>query len=304
MSKIIRWLCLLLYFHFMKQLQALIASAGIMTAGLQADDAKNNMPIWDISIASIMAWEDIWQKSSLGLTTDTIAGKIHFYLTHGDDPRVWAEDFTSGGISLAIDNITLWARGLLLDNESFGEIYGKYMVQFPECMEGVDAWIRIGLTNPKGVSMSGGANVQLTDDDSLFLLGSHQEGMSDGPQGSLWKAELTHNFGNGISVYGGIDYVDGDDASFPRANQLDKNGAWFHLFRLHGQWFTGNIGTKYSHNDTNTHLGASYNEEGYWNFTGEISQKLLENLTLSGGVLVDSREGRDPTGYIGLKLSF
>lgn len=171
-------------------------------------------------------------------------------------------------------------------------------------MNGVDAWIRVGVTAPSGVNLSSGANIKFNENDSLFLLGSHQEAFSNGPQGTLWKAQLTHNFGNGISLYASLDHWDGDDASFPGSNLLDKNRPGFERFSLHGQGFTGNLGAKYTGEKTTAHLKASYNEKGYWNFTGELSKELSEKTTLSGGILIDTRDTSNTTGYVGIKYKF
>lgn len=53
-----------------------------------------------------------------------------------------------------------------------------------------------------------------------------------------------------------------------------------------------------------THLKASYNEHDYWNFVGEVSKEIGENTTISAGVLVDTREEVNTTGFIGIKKVF
>jgi hypothetical protein len=224
-------------------------------------------------------------------------------LTHGDDSRIGAEYFTSWDIHWAKDAVTLGARGLVLDNEQFGEIYGK-LTDKVDLFDWVDAWIRVGVTAPTGVNLSSGANISLDDKNTLFLLGSHQEALSNGPHGTLWKAELTHDFGHGLKMYGGLDHWHGDDATYRGSNLLMLWGPGFERFSLHGQGFTGNAWIKYAHGETTAHAKASYNEANYWNFTGELSQKLGENMTLSGGILLDTRDTENTTGYVGVKWKF
>lgn len=279
----------------MKNILALISAASLSLGSVGADEKK---PV-KISSTAIVSGGQVGIKSTLSITADQVSA----HLAHGDDPRVEAQDFTSGSILWTNEQLTLGARWLLLDQEKFWEIYGKLTGDL-DIFKGADAWIRVGVTAPAGINLSSGANIKLTDHDSLFLLGSHQEAFSDGTQGTLWKAQLTHDFGNGISLYGGLDHWDGDDASFPKANLLMNEGPGFNLFRIHGQSFTGNIGARYTHDDTTAHLKASYNEAEYWNFTGEISRKLSDHMTLSGWLLIDTRDGVDTTGYVGVKWSF
>ncbi len=252
-----------------------------------------------ISSIALSSDDNIGIKSSLELTAD----KVYFYLTHGDDPRFGAEGFTSGGISWTDKNLSLGARGLLLNNEEFWEIYGKLAGKI-DILEGIDAWMRVGITTPTGFNFGSGLNIAMDESNKLLILGSHQEWLSDGPQGTLIKAQITHDFGNGISFYSSLDHWNGDDSSYFGSNTLDKNGPGFATYALHGQGFTGNLWLKYSHDNTTGHLKASYNEEGYWNFTGEISKELFEKVTMSGGILIDTRDTRNVTGYVGIKIWF
>jgi hypothetical protein len=297
LSKIITCACIIINKRYMKNILAAIGAISIGISSVNAEEKPKNAV--GLSSTAITSNDNIGIKSSLEFTAD----KVHFYLTHGDDPRFGIEDFTSGGISWTDKNLSLGARGLLLNNEEFGEIYGKLTGKI-DYMDGIDAWVRVGITTPTGINLGSGANIALDNKNKLLLLGSHQEGLSDGPQGTLLKAQLTHDFGNGISLYSSLDHWDGDDSSYIGSNTLDKNGPGFATYALHGQGFTGNLGAKYAGDNTTAHLKASYNEEGYWNFTGELSKKLSEKITLSGGILIDTRDTTNKTGYVGVKYKF
>ncbi len=280
---------------FVKYLTSLLA---VTSMGLSPIYAEEKTAL-ELSTLTTTSWEKAGVKSSLDFT----ANKVNFYLTHGDDPRVWYENFTSGGVSLTNENISLAARWFLVDDKKFGEMYTKLTGKL-DCLQGAETWLRVGITAPVWVNLSSGTHINLTEKDLFFFLYSHQEAFSDGPQGTLLKAQLSHDFGNGISIYSSLDYLDGDDSSFPWSNLIMKNSPAFERYGLHGQGTTWNIGAKYTGKNTTVHLKASYNQGEYWMFTSELSQELSGNITLSGGILIDTRDAANTTGYVGVKWKF
>lgn len=89
-------------------MKKIISALGAISLGLssvKADEVKHKTDV-EVSSIAISSDKKIGIKSSIDVTAD----KVNFYLTHGDDPRIGAEDFTSGGISWTDENLTLGAR--------------------------------------------------------------------------------------------------------------------------------------------------------------------------------------------------
>lgn len=284
-------------------IRSIFAALALGTLTAQADEPIQTT----VQSTTIVSGEDISEKVSLEIKQITETGDITGYISHGKDIRISPEEFTSGGINISSGNLSYGFRGLVLDGDVHGEAYAKIKKKFRlKKTTDIDTWARIGLTMPEWVSISAGASIPVSEKTTISGLVSHKEDTSgEGPEWTLVKAEISHKITPEVTIYAGVDHWTGDDASFKGSNLLMKWGPAFELFSLHGQGLTGNLGIKHTGKKwMTTHLKASYNEHDYWNFVGEVSKKIGENTTISAGVLVDTREEVDTTGFVGIKKVF
>lgn len=283
-------------------IRSMFAALALSTLVAHADEPMKTT----LQSTTIVSGDDISEKVSLEIKQITETGDITGYITHGKDIRINPEEFTSGGINISSGNLSYGFRGLLLGDDAHGEAYGKIKHRFRLKNTDVDTWARLGLTMPEWVSISAGVSIPVGEDTTLSGLVSHKEDTSGKwPEGTLVKAEISHKITPEVTVYAGVDHWTGDDSSYTASNTLDQNGPGFTRFALHGQGLTGNVGIKHTGKKwMTTHLKASYNEHDYWNFVGEVSKEIGKNTTISAGVLVDTREEVDTTGFIGIKKVF
>lgn len=216
--------------------------------------------------------------------------------------------FILWGISLQHKWLDVGVRGLMLDNEQFWEIYGQYTGRFPEMMHGADAWLRIGITQPSGINLSAGTHIHATAKTDIHASVIHEQSEdTDRPSWTLIHTKLSHDISDSITCFTGLEYHHGEDyGSFPYANIIDTHSPGFVPFAVPGEWLNALLWLQFHITpDTEVHMEALYNvPEKYCEIMTQITSKIHDNVSLSGGVLFDTRPGHDPMGYLGVKLKF
>ncbi len=287
---------------------SILSAAALMAGNTTAQDAdivaKQDNVAGNIQSILTTSGEHAGLKWSLLLETPLAEGTLSPYLTYWTDTRIasWEEDFLAGGVKWQGKNLSLHGRGLILDNEQFGELFAGYKDTIDQW--GMDYWMETGLTFPEGWTLRGGIDKKLPENFSLSVKGFLKEDQKGGSTaGDFIKLELSQKIGD-FSWYIGTDIIDGNDNPYPAAYMTDVYWPASLIPKVHGEGITVNTGIKHTTENGSTHIKASYNEGDYWNFTGEIQRNIGNNWSILGGILVDTRNAENPTGYFGIKKVF